>query len=97
MLFTFGVVFGIGYSLYIFHQESMWIKKAIWMNCSDDHLNGIFLGYEVVVDEIFYIFAVLAVIIIILLAANLAFFIVRVKYGDLYEKEEEKVSEAESA
>ena len=60
-------------------------------------MDGIFLGYEVVVDEVFFIFAVLTVVAIILIAADVTFFVIRIKYGDLYEKEEEKEESAESA
>ena len=39
----------------------------------------------------------MAAIVIILVAANITFFVIRIKHGDLYEKEEEKVESAESA
>lgn len=77
--FTFAVI----YSLLGFSDESLWLKEAFTRGCTDNHLEGIFRNYEVIVDSNFYLFLLLLVVCIVLIIINISYFVIRVKYGDL--------------
>ena len=97
IILTIAVTFAIIYAMLGFSDESVWIKAMFTKGCTDTHLEGIFRKYEVIVDNNFYLFAILLVVCCILIIADFSYFILRIKYGDLNEKKEEVEEEVESA
>lgn len=67
------------------------------LNCTGDHLDGIFRQYELIVDDVFYTMARLFDLCLVLIVGTIFYFVIRTKYGDLNEKLQEEVEQEESA
>ena len=86
LLLVMGIAGSIVYSLHVLTNESRWIKEIIQQQCTDQHLEKIFLYYEQKIDYISVLLVEASFVWGVLLICHFCYFVMRNCIGDLAAK-----------